>query len=386
MLIPRLRNDHRELPRVTLALAKLSAVGFSLVLCTQLSWFELASRSSYALSNVLGAPGRNLLLLTLAFGIVMPPLVGVVVLWRKGSLVIERLEHWATVLAPLALAFALPSLFLSQVAETKPLFYLVVLSAFGLSLRALVAASLRAREAQRSQPAAQEREASSRWLTRLPALHLRESVPFALVLLAAASYAAYLGHYAVVHHRLIKTIDTDLGIADNLMANLLHRHSFRAPAQFGSVPGSYLSEHADYIALLFVPIYGLRPSAETLLWLQAALAGLGVVPLFLLAYRLLGQRIAIWASIVYLLLAPLHVALVYGFSWYPALTLFSFTLYYAVVSERRWLVALALPAVLASTEAGPLAVFALGVFLAISQRKTRLGVGFCLGAALVFVL
>ena len=386
MLIPRLRNDHRELPRLTLALAKLSAVGFSLVLGAQLSWFELASRSSYALANVLGAPGRNLLLLTLAFGIVMPPLVGLVLLWRKGSLAIERLEYWATVLAPLALAFVLPSLFLSQVAETKPLFYLVVLSAFGLSLRALVAASLRAREAQRSQPAAQEREASSRWLNRLPALHLPGWVPFALVLLAAASYAAYLGHYAVVHHHLIKTLDTDLGIADNLMANLLHRHSFRAPAQFGTVPGSYLSEHADYIALLFVPIYGLRPGAETLLWLQAALAGLGVVPLFLLGNRLLGQRIAIWASIVYLLLAPLHVALVYGFSWYPALCLFSFTLYYAVVSERRWLVALALPAVLASTEAGPLAVFALGVFLAISQRKTRLGVGFCLAGALVFVL
>jgi len=392
MLIPRLRNDHGELPRLALSLATLSAVGFSLVLCAQLSWMQLASRSSYTLSNVLGAPGRNLLLLTLGGGIALPALIGLLLFWRRGPRAIEPLEYWATVLAPLALAFVLPGLFLNQVAETKPLFYLVVLSAFGLATRALCAASLRAQSARRAQrasrppPPTQRFGALRRFRWRMPALPLPGAIAFSLVVLSAVSYALYFGHYAVVHHRMIQTIDTDVGIVDNLMANLLRGRWFRAPAQLGTLPGSYLSVHADYIALLFVPIYRLRPGAETLLWLQAALAGLSLVPLYLLSSRLLGQRMAIWASIAYLLLAPLHVALIYGFSWFPAFGLFSFTLYYAVVSERRWLIALALLALLASTEAGPLGVFALGIFLAISRKQTRLGVGFCLVAALVFVV
>jgi uncharacterized membrane protein len=389
MLIPRLGSDHGELPRLALAVARLSAVGFSLVLCAQLFWMQLAPRSSYALSNVLGAPGRNLLLLTLGAGIVMPALASLLLFWRKGASVLEQLSYWATVLAPLSLAFVLPGLFLSQVAETKPLFYLVVLSAFGLATRALVAASLRAQSARRvarSSMPAQRPSRLQRLRSRVAAWQRPEAAALAFVLLLAIGYAAYFGHYAIVHHRMIQTIDTDVGIADNLMANLQRGRWFRAPAQFGTLPGNYLGVHADYIALLFVPIYRLRPGPETLLWLQAALAALSSVPLFLLGSRLLGQRVGVWASIAYLLAAPLHVALVYGFSWFPAFGLFSFTLYYALVSERRWLIALALPALLASTEAGPLAVFALGIFFSVSRRKTRLGVGLCLVAALVFAI
>jgi uncharacterized membrane protein len=387
-MIPRLPNDRSEPPRLALSLAKLSAVGFSLVLCLQLASMELTARSSYTLSNVLGAPGRNVLLLSLGAGLLVPVLVGFLVFSRNRPGFIEQLEYWATVFAPLALTFVLPALFLAQVAEKKPLLYLVVLSAFGLALRALVAASLRAQGARRTKHAqepAPDRPALRRWLRHLPALHLPRVVAFALVLFTAAGFAAYLGHYAVLRHRMLQTIDTDVGIADNLMANLLHARWFRAPAHFGALPANYLRVHPDYIALLFVPIYRLRPGAETLLWLQAALAGLSIVPLFLLSARLLGQRMAVWASAAYLLLSPLHGALVHGFSWTPAFCLFSFTLYYAVVAERRWLILFALPALLASSEAGPFAVFAFGVFLGVSRPKTGLAVGLCLVAALVFL-
>jgi uncharacterized membrane protein len=386
-MIPRLQNDHSELPRLALSLAKLSAVGFSLVLCVQLSGMQLAARSSYTLSNVLGAPGRNLLLLSLGAGILTPVLIGLSLYLRKGTLALETLEYWATVLAPLAVTFVVPGLFLHQVAEAKPLFYLVVLAAFGLVARALLAASLRAHSAGSSRRASQTPSRfyalQSRLFGRFPALHLRKTWALSLVLLLASGYASYFGHYTVARHRLIQTIDNDLGIVDNFMANVLHG-SFRAPAEFGTLPRNYLSAHADYIALLFAPIYRLHPGAETLLWLQAGLAGLAVVPLFLLSIRLLGQRMAIWATIAYLLLSPLHAGLVYGFSWFPAFCLFSFTLYYAVVAERRWLLLFSLPALLASTEAGPPAVFALGVFLATSRRKPALGIGLCAAALLVF--
>jgi len=379
MLIPRLRNDHGELPRLALALATLAAVGFSLVLCAQLSWMQLSPRSSYVLSNVLGAPARNLLLATLAAGIAAPALAGLLLFLRKGAHGLDQLEYLATLLSPLALCCLLPGLFLSQVAQSKPLFYLVVLSAFGLATRALVAASARARSARRGSRAA----APSRILARLRSL-VPNGAGLLFVVFVAGVFAWYFGHLAVIRHRLIQTIDTDLGIADNLMANLGHGRWFRAPANFGTVSKSYLSVHADYVALLFVPLYRLRPNAETLLWLQAALGALAIVPLYLLAARLVDRLTALWVSVAYLLLAPLHSALIYGFTWLPAFCLLSFTLYYAVFSERRWLIAMALPALLACSDAGPFGVFALGLFLLASRKRTGFAVGICLLAVLVF--
>ncbi len=90
-------------------------------------------------------------------------------------------------------------------------------------------------------------------------------------------------------------------------------------------------------------MYRLRPSAETLLWLQAGLVTLSVLPLYLLSTRWLGQRMAICVSLAFLSLAPLQNALISGFSWLSAFCLFSFTLYYAVIAERHWLSALSLP-------------------------------------------
>ncbi|MEO7032946.1 MAG: DUF2079 domain-containing protein [Polyangiaceae bacterium] len=370
------QRDPSALPALARSLATLSAVGFSVVLATQLLWMQLVDRSNYTFANVLGAPGRNRLLLSAAVGITLPALIALLVLWRQKGPGLATLHRSATLLAPLALVFVVPGLFLSQVAEGKPLFYLVVLSAFGLASRALLGASwavLRERK-----PSRLGRWLGSSWVfARLSALRLPRWAALLVVCLAAAGYASLLSRYAIAHHRLIQTVDTDVGIADNMMANLAVGHWFRAPALFGTASASYLSVHADYSALLFLPIYRLHPGAETLLRLQAVLAALCVIPIFLLAARLLSQRVAVWASLAFLSLAPLHGALLVTFSWMPAFCLFSFTLYYAVLGERRWLTWLALPLLLASSEFAPLAVVAFGIFLVASVKKTRLGLGLC---------
>src|SRR6185369_7970126 len=69
----------------------------------------------------------------------------------------------------------------------------------------------------------------------------------------------------------------------------------------------------------------------------------------------------------------LHGALVIGFSWLHAVTLFAFTLYYAVESGRRWLLWVSLVLLLSSSEFGPLNVFAYGLMLLAGRRKARLG-------------
>jgi uncharacterized membrane protein len=255
------------------------------------------------------------------------------------------------------------------VAEAKPLFYLTVLLAFGVTFARLLAGALDVAPRVRSRA----------WWLRLKALAVARALPFAVLLVCAAGYAFVLGRTAVAHHRLIQTVAADVGIADNVMSNLLHGHFSRAPAQFGDAPGNYPSLHGEYGALLFLPFYVLRPGAETLLWLQVAIAALGVVPLYFLVAARLGRKMALWFGLSYLLLAPLHGALLSGFTWLPAVTLFSLTLYYAVEAERRWLVCSALVALLAISEAGPLNGLAFGIFLLVTRQKPRWGL--CIAAA-----
>jgi uncharacterized membrane protein len=373
----RLRDDPSDLPRLALALTKLALVGFSVVLTGQMAWLSLAQRTDFAAHNTLGQSGRLILLLSLGMGLVLPAGLGMLfVARRRAPLATPLLERLATRLAPLGALFMLPALFLSQIARDKPLYYLITLAAFGLTLDALlvrsfalgVGASVRARlQRLRRRP----------WLHAL--LNPPRGVPLMLLLLLAALCAYLLARYGIAHHRLLQDTPEYLAVPDNVLSNLRYGRYFKAPVLFGaSAHQSYLTVHAEYGSLLFVPLYSLHPGAETLLCLGAALAGLAAVPLYLLAVRKLGRGLAVWVAAAYLLTAPLHGALLTGFSWLHAVTLFSFTLYYAVESERRWLLALSLLLLLSISEVGPLNVLAFGLSLLASRRKPRLGALLCL--------
>jgi uncharacterized membrane protein len=378
MIDDRLPGKPIELPRLALSLASLALAGFSLVLLGQMLWLSAASRSDFAAHNVLGVPQRQVLLLAIAAGLAVPIFATLLVLWfrRRRSGMLSALHRVATLCGPLGVVFAVPGLFLATVAQAKPLFYLTVLLGFGVAFSLLLTRAFDARAQRRS---------SILW-QRLRSRAMVRAVPLALLLIFAAGYVLVLGRSAVVHHRLIQTVAEDVGITDNVMSNLLHGNFFRAPARFGTDPGSYLSLHAEYASLLFLPIYRLRPGAEGLLWLQVVLAALAVLPLYLLVAARLGQKMAFWFGAMYLLLAPVHGALLNGFSWLPAVTLFSLTLYYAVESERRWLMYPSLLLLLSVSEAGPLNVFAFGLFLLVVGKRTRLGLGLTALSAAVIAL
>jgi uncharacterized membrane protein len=373
MVNQRLRDDPSDLPRLALALAKLALVGFSLVLTGQMAWLNLTQRSDFASRNILGQSGRLILLLSLCAGLAIPAGLGLMLVARRGvPLATPLLERLATRLAPLGALFMLPPLFLSQIARDKPLYYLIALSAFGLSFDALLARSF-ALGVSGSVAAFLAR------LRRRPLvqalLNVPRGVPLSLLLLIAGLSAYLLAGYGISHHRLIQDASEYLGVPDNVLANLRHGRYFKAPVLFGATAaGNYLTVHAEYGSLLFTPLYALRPGAETLIWLGAALAGLAAVPLYLLAARTLGRGFALWIAVAFLLSAPMHGALLAGFSWLHAVTLFSFTLYYAVESERRWLLGSSLLLLLSISELGPLNVFVYGLMLLASRRKARLGV------------
>jgi len=371
----RFRDDKTELPRLALALTTLALVGFSLVLVCQMAWLSLAQRTDFAERNTLGERGRLILLLSLGAGLGLPAALGMILIVRRRvAAATGVLDRLAKLLAPLGALFVVPGLFLSQVARDKPLYYLIVLSAFGLIFNALLVRTLTLGVSTGGAAfSRRQRQLTQAWL-RVP-----RWVPLLLLLLLASSCAYLLAHYGVAHHRLIQDTSEFLGVPDNVLANLRAGHHFRAPVLFGAnKPGNYLTLHAEYGSLLFAPLYGLRPGVETLLWFQAAIAALAVIPLYLLASHKLGRAAAIWVGVAYLLNAPLHGSLVNGFSWLHAVTLFSFTLYYAVESERRWLFAVSLLLLLSISEFGPLNVLGYGLMLLATRRRARLGVALSL--------
>jgi uncharacterized membrane protein len=369
----RLRDDPSDLPRLALSLATLALVGFSLVLACQMVWLNLSQRTEFAQRNTLGLEGRLSLLLSLGAGLAFPAALGFGFLARRS---VEHatpvLERVARRLSPLAALFMVPPLFLSQLANDKPLYYLIALSAVGLLFSALLTHSF-------SLGVSASVTEFLRRARRVPfveaLLSVPRGVPLFLLLLLAALCAFLLVQQGLSRHRLIQDTAGYLAVPDNVLSNLRHGRYFKAPVLFGTAtPGNYLTVHAEYGALLFAPLYGLRPGAETLIWLDAALAALAVVPLYLLAAHKLGRGLAVWVGAAYLLTAPLHGALVIGFSWLHAVTLFSFTLYYAVESGKRWLIWLSVLLLLSISEVGPLNVFAYGLMLLARRRKARLGV------------
>lgn len=373
----RLSDTPVELPRVALSLAKLSMVGFSLVLFCQMAWLHVTLRTSFALHNALGVQPRKVLLLAIGAGLVLPAAVAVTVSWlrRQRSDFVGTLERVATLCAPASVVLFLPGLFLSQVAEAKPLFYLVVLLVVGIVSCLLLSQAI---------------EAASRpsWLPRwrlLTEQYRWRGLPLVVLLLCGAGYAFVLGRYAIAHHRLLQTTPADLGIVDNFMSNLLHGRFRRAFSLNAALPGSSPSVHADYGALAFVPIYGLRPGAETLIWLQLAVATLTIVPIYLLVAARFSRAMGVWFGATYLLLAPLHSALLGGFSWLPTVTLLTVTAYYARECQRRWLLLSSLLLLLSISEAGPMSALSLGLFWIVSGKGPRLGAGLCAPAsALIF--
>ena len=261
------RSAPGTFPRAVLSVATLAVVGFSLALTTRTAFLQKDKRNEFLMSNALGAAPRKLLLLALLGGLAFPLLVCGVLWLFKRSRMARGLNTLADLLAPLCLAFAVPLLFIWQFGQQKTTYYLVLLTAFVFASRALFTRAFRT-ASELSRPTWLRRPkwlrlpARVHWPARLPKPRVPSAWAGVTVVLVAVAYAAYMIHYTVLRHRLIQTMAFDLGIYDNLMFNAVHGRLFHSPVLFGPGKFSYIAGHAEYVMLLFAPIYALRPKCR----------------------------------------------------------------------------------------------------------------------------
>jgi uncharacterized membrane protein len=116
-----------------------------------------------------------------------------------------------------------------------------------------------------------------------------------------AAYAAGFGALSVLRHSAFVTGRFDLGNMVQAVWSTAHGHPLRMTDLHGHQI-SRLAAHVDPILVLFAPLWWLWPSPNMLLVVQAAVIGLGAVPVFLLTHKHLASgRAGVGFALAYLL-------------------------------------------------------------------------------------
>jgi uncharacterized membrane protein len=361
----------RSSARVVRALALLAASSASVAMSLQLA--SMGRRLVNFLSrNELSHRDRTMLVVTLGIGAVVPVLFSGVspLVWRaRAARVIERLSDLAGIAV---IAVFIPVLFCSSVWVVRPLNFLAVLTVTVVLLNAFGTQSFVAAGAI-AEGAGPRLKKVIRVLTFPVRALERRAVALTVVSVAAVAYAAYTGYLTILDLHRLTMGSYDMGFFDNQMANSLAGRLFRNTIMYGPAGGNSIAGHAHFAHLLFLPIYAISPSSELLLGLQAVFVGLGAIALFFFAATQVSVRSALAMSLVFLLFAPLHGAQFYDFHWLLSASFFFFTIAYAIVREKYWLVPVPLLIFLALREDMSPGVAISGLFLFVTRARPRLG-------------
>jgi uncharacterized membrane protein len=183
------------------------------------------------------------------------------------------------------------------------------------------------------------------------------------------AYTAYFTRITLEVHHGLGTSAYDFGLYDQGVW-LLSR--FKAP--FVTLMGRNLfGDHTSFILILLVPFYWLFPSAGVLLFAQALMIGLGAVPVFLLARKLLDHEgYALALAVCYLLHPAVGWTNRENFHPDSFIAVFvGFAIYAAV--ERRWRMYLVFVVLaLLVKEDASLVLVPLGLWVAV-KRDRRIG-------------
>jgi uncharacterized membrane protein len=325
--------------------------------------------------NVLAPDLRVRLIAAVAASVAAFVVAGAWVHGRGGEVGLGRLERLAWLAGPLCVLWATPAFFDYHAWHSTPLAYLVALAAMALALERTLRLALQALASL--SPGLPRAELPAPWRRRLPT---------ALAIAAAAGYAGYFSYYTVLNHHRFGTSGFDLGIYDNLMFNATRGQPFRTTVLFGPAGGNNLASHAEFVVLLFAPIYAIFPRAESLLVLQSSLLGFAAVPLYLFAATQMSRWLALAVAVVYLIYGPLHGPNFYDFHWLPTAIFFHFWLYYAIAARRTKLAVACIVVLYMIREDIAVGMALVGAFLLLSGARPRFGALLAASSAGWFVL
>jgi uncharacterized membrane protein len=149
---------------------------------------------------------------------------------------------------------------------------------------------------------------------------------------------------------------------------------------------SMLSNHAELTMYALLPLYAIRPGAETLLVLQALALALGAIPLYRFAARRLPRTAAMVLALAYLAYAPMHQANFYDIHFQPFAVVFTLWAVDMLDVRRPILFTLFFILALGCREDVPIGFAVLGLYLMLEGRHTRAALLMTIAAGVYFVV
>jgi uncharacterized membrane protein len=173
------------------------------------------------------------------------------------------------------------------------------------------------------------------WLHEHAPEYVRARAATFSVCVAALGYSLYMTYWTVIRHRKLQSAVFDLGISDNLMANALAGEFMKTPVFSGTAGGlNFLANHFQIGQYVFLPIYAIHPSAETLLGIQSFALGLSAIPLYLFSRRRLPDWTSALIAIGFLAYHPMHGANFYEMTYLPVACPFILATLWALDARR----------------------------------------------------
>jgi uncharacterized membrane protein len=359
-------------PRLSTALSGtfvLLLAGFSLGLCVWELW-NTGGLYDFVVSN---GPSREQGLGAMVFalagaGVVV--LLAFVLLGRRRLLCGEAIERLARRVSPAVLLALLPLMFRWRFWQGgREIIFLLLVTVLVFGMQKLVQISLA------TEPVFGGRALFGRLISDHAELRRWSAkfLPFTVVVLAAAGYAAFFGYYTVVHHRNVLSSSLDLGLEENVIWNALHSGALFRTTPYGGPTGNLVGEHAAYLSYVIAPFYAVHQSAETILILQAMLIGGAAVPLYLVARKYLGPFMSCLVAVWYLLYPPVHGSNLYDFHYPPLAPFFLWFTLYFVLARRTVLAIIFTLLTLAVREDVSIGLVVFGLFLMLTNRRARAG-------------
>lgn len=218
--------------------------------------------------------------------------------------------------------------------------------------------------------------ASAMRCRRYPGIRIAPGTAQWLAILIILAWAALVGTLAVLKHLAFNSGAYDLGIFDQTIWNSAHGRLFENSVMADSP--LFLGHHFSPILLALAPLYWIHPSPVTLLAAQALVLGLAGLPIFWMARDFLrSSGLALAVLVAYLLNpATAYVALFDFHEIALVVPLLALALYLLLRQRYGWFALVLLMSFLVKEDVG-LVGAAIGVFIALAQRRRLMGFGLC---------
>lgn len=192
------------------------------------------------------------------------------------------------------------------------------------------------------------------------------------LVIAILTYVVVLSYFSIARHNAFAS-GYDLANMDQTIWNSLHGRFF-AFSQGGQTVTRFTT-HADVILVLLAPLYAIWNDVRMLLIFQSLALALGAIPTYLIAKKVIGNKLsALFVVTLYLLNPGMQWTNIYDFHAVSlAVPLLLLVFYFGYIGKWRWYF---IAAIFASftKEQVPLTVGGIGLMLALVGKRRLIGI------------